>query len=341
VTTVLQIIAVAAIVFGVVIAVTGRGRGFDDVEPDLADNRLHDGPITARHIDEVKFSLAVRGYRMDEVDDALDRVSAELARRDDMIAELRAQLGGDDRSPFAQSADGDEGRSPGEIPIELAPLPEGAPVIDDFDDETDDEDAVDDEVEFDDDDGEGDAEDVDEDADEDSDEDADDGTPYAAAQATFAGNEEWIEPDEHGEHVDEVAEKVAEHQIGVAPWTLGGAAGDDEAGDDEADDTSEEDAPTYTPDPVAVPQPEDRPAWADPEAEDALADLDLAEAAAPAPAVDDTEADLSDADADADAADADDAEDAVEADDAEDAAGADDEGDDNPYRPTLPPFFRQ
>jgi DivIVA domain-containing protein len=42
----------------------------------------------------VRFNLALRGYRMNEVDDALDRVQQELDARDARIAALTAQLGG-------------------------------------------------------------------------------------------------------------------------------------------------------------------------------------------------------------------------------------------------------
>jgi DivIVA domain-containing protein len=328
VTTFLQVIAVAAIVFGVVILVTGRGRGLDDVEPDLADNRLPDGPIGAKEVEDVKFSLAVRGYRMDEVDDALDRVAEELGRRDAMIAELRAQVSGAPmRAPLSAPAD-DEARW-GQVPVEVAPLPEGA-LTDVEDDELDEIDELDDDyvdgLEAGDvtDEDDVSADDLDEPADV-ADDDSDDGdealsddgdeapdtVPFSAAQATFAGNEEWIDPghEHEGDHVDDVAEKVAEHQIGVAPWSLSAGGPEAPADDDDAEDAddaaedTDDDPAAYTPEPVAVVQPEDRPAWSAPETVDEAEDDEPA--AAPGAADDD---------------------------DAEDA---------NPYRPKLPPFFRQ
>ncbi len=41
-------------------------------------------------MDELRLPMALRGYRMDEVDDVLDRLGAELAYRDARIAELEA-----------------------------------------------------------------------------------------------------------------------------------------------------------------------------------------------------------------------------------------------------------
>ena len=40
----------------------------------------------------MRFSLGLRGYRMDQVDQVLDRLAAELAAKDAQIEELRAQL---------------------------------------------------------------------------------------------------------------------------------------------------------------------------------------------------------------------------------------------------------
>jgi DivIVA domain-containing protein len=42
-----------------------------------------DGPLTARDLRAVRFSTAVRGYRMSEVDALLDRLAAELDPRED------------------------------------------------------------------------------------------------------------------------------------------------------------------------------------------------------------------------------------------------------------------
>lgn len=45
-------------------------------------------PIQAEDLAEVRFTVAVRGYRMDEVDRVLDDLRIALAERDSRIAEL-------------------------------------------------------------------------------------------------------------------------------------------------------------------------------------------------------------------------------------------------------------
>ncbi|MFC3299902.1 DivIVA domain-containing protein [Arthrobacter agilis] len=46
---------------------------------------------TARDVDAVRFGLGLRGYRMDQVDEVLDRLAAALAEKDAVIAGLRAE----------------------------------------------------------------------------------------------------------------------------------------------------------------------------------------------------------------------------------------------------------
>ncbi len=43
-------------------------------------------------VDAVRFGLGLRGYRMDQVDEVLDRLAAALAQRDAQIEELRSEL---------------------------------------------------------------------------------------------------------------------------------------------------------------------------------------------------------------------------------------------------------
>lgn len=51
---------------------------------------LPPGELSSRDIDDVRFDTVVRGYRMDQVDDVLERVRAELARRDEELRRLRS-----------------------------------------------------------------------------------------------------------------------------------------------------------------------------------------------------------------------------------------------------------
>lgn len=51
-------------------------------------------PVGRADIDALRLPVAVRGYRMMDVDEALDRLGAELAERDARIAELESALAG-------------------------------------------------------------------------------------------------------------------------------------------------------------------------------------------------------------------------------------------------------
>lgn len=53
---------------------------------------LPDNPH-AEDLHRIRFSLGLRGYRMDQVDEVLDRLADSLRERDALIGELRAELG--------------------------------------------------------------------------------------------------------------------------------------------------------------------------------------------------------------------------------------------------------
>ena len=46
----------------------------------------------------MRFDTALRGYRMEDVDDRLETLRDELAERERAVAELRAQAPADDRA---------------------------------------------------------------------------------------------------------------------------------------------------------------------------------------------------------------------------------------------------
>ena len=90
-------------VIGLVAAVAaGRiGGGLDDPASSLPGRGLPPGPFTLEDVDRVRFSPALRGYRMDEVDDVVDRLVDELRRLEEEVAELRAR-----RAPESPPATG-------------------------------------------------------------------------------------------------------------------------------------------------------------------------------------------------------------------------------------------
>jgi DivIVA domain-containing protein len=74
--------------FAAAVVATRGGGELADAPPDAADVGLPDGPLRASDVEALRFPLAVRGYRMAEVDAALERLADELAARDRLIADL-------------------------------------------------------------------------------------------------------------------------------------------------------------------------------------------------------------------------------------------------------------
>lgn len=88
----LTLLLILAVLAAVAVVATGRGGSLAPAEPDRSPRgRLPAGPVDRASVDGLRFTLALRGYRMDEVDDVLDRLVAELEARDARIAELESQ----------------------------------------------------------------------------------------------------------------------------------------------------------------------------------------------------------------------------------------------------------
>lgn len=91
------LIALVVVVAAVTLAVVGGGESaaLPAAEPErLADPLPVTRPVHRADVEELRLPLALRGYRMADVDDALNRLGAELAERDARIAELEASLAG-------------------------------------------------------------------------------------------------------------------------------------------------------------------------------------------------------------------------------------------------------
>lgn len=107
----LILLLVALAVVGVTAAVAvGRVRGgLDEPVRSRADNALPAGRLVADDVARARFSVGLRGYRMDEVDAALDRLQGELRERDHELAALRSRLedaGGPEASRDSQASRG-------------------------------------------------------------------------------------------------------------------------------------------------------------------------------------------------------------------------------------------
>jgi DivIVA domain-containing protein len=71
----------------------GRGETQPPAELDRSPVELPDDrPVTGDDVRALRISVAVRGYRMTEVDWLLDQFAVALDRRDDELAVLRARL---------------------------------------------------------------------------------------------------------------------------------------------------------------------------------------------------------------------------------------------------------
>jgi DivIVA domain-containing protein len=85
------VVAMAVVVGGAALVALGGGGSLPEAVHDRIAARLpQERPLTRTDVDGIRLPMAVRGYRMDEVDDVLDRLGAELAYRDSRIAELEA-----------------------------------------------------------------------------------------------------------------------------------------------------------------------------------------------------------------------------------------------------------
>ncbi len=100
----LAVVAVAVLA-GVAVAASGRGSMVEAV-PDSPGRGLPEGPLAPRDLDAVRFPLALRGYRMADVDAVLDRLRDELASRE--------PTDGQPATPDDQPGRDDEGAEPRE-----------------------------------------------------------------------------------------------------------------------------------------------------------------------------------------------------------------------------------
>lgn len=101
-TTVLQYLVIASaiglVVFGIVVFVFGRGEQLAPLSPRTSPTELPEQGITSTDIGSVKFAMALRGYRMSDVDWAMDRLATEIDR---LRAEISALGGAGDPQPPA------------------------------------------------------------------------------------------------------------------------------------------------------------------------------------------------------------------------------------------------
>ena len=93
-----MVLLTVAVVGGVVALVSGRlTGGLAEPEVQVPARALPPGPLTGRDVADLRFVQAFRGYRMDQVDAAMDALAAEIDR-------LRALVPEEGGGPVLRSA---------------------------------------------------------------------------------------------------------------------------------------------------------------------------------------------------------------------------------------------
>ena len=89
----LILVVIVLVVGAAALVALGGGGSLPEAERDrLAADLPLERQLDRADLDGLRFPMALRGYRMDEVDDVLDRLSGELAQRDTRVAELEVAL---------------------------------------------------------------------------------------------------------------------------------------------------------------------------------------------------------------------------------------------------------
>jgi DivIVA domain-containing protein len=105
----LQVISALAVVLVTLLVATGRGDALGALPPRHSPRLPDDRAVEPADVVGLRLPVALRGYRMDAVDDALDRLADEIALRDAQIAQLRDRL----EPSAAESSLGDRGPAGG------------------------------------------------------------------------------------------------------------------------------------------------------------------------------------------------------------------------------------
>ena len=97
------LILVAVVLFGVGSVVFGRGERLPPLPRATTATVLPASEVTGADVDALKFSQTLRGYKVSEVDWALERLGAELDQLRGQLAAVRAAYGIDDFVPDSDS----------------------------------------------------------------------------------------------------------------------------------------------------------------------------------------------------------------------------------------------
>ena len=93
------LILVAVVLFGVGSVLFGRGERLPPLPRGTTATMLPASEITGADVEALKFSQTLRGYKVAEVDWALDRLGREVDQLRGQVAALRAAYGVEDFAP--------------------------------------------------------------------------------------------------------------------------------------------------------------------------------------------------------------------------------------------------
>jgi DivIVA domain-containing protein len=91
--TLVVLLVLGSIGYGVYLLVQGGDPGLEPVEPDgVAVDLPGTRPLTERDLSRVRFDVGLRGYRMDQVDRALRRAGYDVGYKEELINVLEAEI---------------------------------------------------------------------------------------------------------------------------------------------------------------------------------------------------------------------------------------------------------
>lgn len=85
---VVQVLVAVVIVLATALVAAGRGDGLAPAEGRRRTPLPVGRRLVPADLDAVRLGVGFRGYRMDEVDELMERLRAELADRDERITQL-------------------------------------------------------------------------------------------------------------------------------------------------------------------------------------------------------------------------------------------------------------
>ena len=123
-----QLCVVVALLIAVGWVAVGGGGHMSQPTPDRPDPAVPEAGLLARDdVDKVRFSVGARGYRMDEVDDVLDRLAYEIDVRERRIAELEGRPDeADEQDAPARELSAEAAESSQQAETQVTGEPEGA-----------------------------------------------------------------------------------------------------------------------------------------------------------------------------------------------------------------------